>query len=195
VVHKAKNAHRALAFCAHKPGQQALAQLELPGLSAGAAEGPVQIDAVGDDGHGRNARSAPTIFCRRTPKCRPPCSRACRRRSPMRRCCRWVPVGELKMAVRSHGVASNVSGRVILPTRISKRRAGALVASAERSAVLVDHLVGQADGLVNLAAREIRRCTQAGIAHHVQIGLSGQPQRLRDAAPSGVSKSTIRSVL
>ena len=70
--------------------------------------------------------------------------------------------------------------------RISNRRAGAFVASAKRSAILVDHLVGQAHDLVNLAAGEIGLGTQAGIAHHVEVGFACQPQRLRDAAPAGV---------
>ena len=51
------------------------------------------------------------------------------------------------------------------------------------------------DDLVNLIAREVGSGAEVGIAHHIQIGESGQAQRLAQAAASGASRSKIRSVL
>jgi hypothetical protein len=108
VVHIAENANRAQTLCAvrvwlDEAGQQAFAQLELPVLAVGTAEGPIEIDAVGDDGHCRDAvaRRPDTVVVFKHSA-----NRVTARVRGVVPCAVVVdgPVGELQMAVRANGI-------------------------------------------------------------------------------------------
>ena len=83
---------------------------------------------------------------------------------------------------------SKVSGRLILPMRMSNPPQRDSRCQPERPAILVNHLVGQAKGLMNLAASKVGLDAQIGVANDVEVGFAGQPQRLGDAATACVFK-------
>src|SRR5439155_3344965 len=55
----------------------------------------------------------------------------------------------------------------------------------ERRSGAFHHLVGEADGLMNLGAGHVRYRAQVGVADHVQIGESGETERLTQAPAAG----------
>ena len=92
------------------------------------------------------------------------------------------------MAVGPDGVDVEGVGKGHLANANLKPAQRHLCRQRKRTALLVHHLVRQTDDLVNLAAREIGRGAQGGVAHHVEIQFARKSQRLRDSAPAGILK-------
>ena len=165
-------------------GHDALAQLELAVVGAGAAEGPVQIDAVGDDGHGEESvAQAPDAVV------------------VLGHAAQGVaagvggvvpgavvvhgPVHELEVGVGAHIVDVEEIGQGHLAQAELDAPGGNLGGEREEIRILGADLIGKADDLVNLVTGGIRIDAEIGVADHVDVGLAGQPQRLAQAASQG----------
>ena len=166
------------------PGTNALAQLELAVVGVGAAEGPVQVDAVGDDGHGEEAvAQAPDAVV------------------VLGHAAHGVaagvggvvpgavvvhgPVHELEVGVGADVVDVEEIGQGHLAQAELDAAGGNLGGEREEIRILGDGLIGKADDLVNLVTGGIRIDAEIGVADHVEVGLAGQPQRLAQAASQG----------
>ena len=62
VVDEAEHAEGAFAVCGNEGAKEPLAEFELHVLAAGPGEGPVEVDAVGGDGHGGEAIAGGPVF-------------------------------------------------------------------------------------------------------------------------------------
>ncbi len=95
------------------------------------------------------------------------------------------PVEELQVAVGADGVDVEVVGQAHLADVKLEAALGHLCGERERSPFGFDEFVGEANGLVNLDAREIGLGSEVGIADDIEIGETGEAKRLADAAAAG----------
>lgn len=165
-------------------GHEAAVQLEFAVLAVSAAEGPVQVDAIGYDGHSEDAvakRPGAVVVLGHSPY------------GVAARVGGVVPgavvvhgpVHELEVAVG----ADIVEIEEIRQRHLAQAKFDAADGNAGRQSkevrLLADDVVREADDLVDLVARGIRIDAEIWIPDHVDVRLPGQPQRLAQSTAAG----------
>jgi len=165
-------------------GYPAMAQLELAILAVSAAEGPVEIDAVGDDGHGEDAVSqtpyAVVIFGEAA-------EGVAARVGGVVPCTVVVhgPVHELKVGVGGDFVGIDEVIRAHFADAKFKAADGNAGGDGVGARVLGGGLGGEADDLMDLVAGGVGNATEGGVAHDVEVGETGEPVCFAEAAAFG----------
>ena len=169
-----------------------MTQFELAVLPVGAAEGPVEVDSVGYDGHGEDAVAKSPfgidIFDQATD-----CVAASV--GGVIPCAVVVdgPIHELKMAVGSDGIDVEEIGQGHLASAkldAANRHAGG---GGEGAGGLACYFVGETDDLVDLVAGEIWGGAKARVANDIEVCESRETERLAQSTPALRTRSRERN--
>ena len=161
-----------------------MAELVFPVLAVGAGEGPVERDAVGDDGHSEDAVAGAPVAVIVFKQTADGVAAGIGGVIP-RAVIVDGPVEKLEMAVSGDIVHVHEIVRTHLADAGFEAANRNLGGERELVTVGFDHFAGEADGLVDSSAGEIGRRAEIGIADHIEIGESSETQGFAKAAAAG----------
>jgi len=184
MVDEAEHADGAFAVGGDEWTEQRFTELELHILSTGAADGPVEVDAVGGGGHGGETVAGGPVFVVVFKDAGVGVAAGIGGVVPGSVVVDG-PIEELEVAVGADGVDVEVVGEAHLAEVELEATLGNLRSQSERCAFAFDELVGEAEGLVNLNAGDVGLRAEVWVADDVEVGEAGETERLADAAAAG----------
>ena len=184
MVHVAQDPNDTFAIWWKQAAEKRFAQLELPVLPAGLPQVPDEIDAVGDRGHqGECVACGPHLIV--VLRDGGVGITAGVGRIVPRAVVVHGPIHKLQVAVGADAVDVEIVRQTHLADVELEASFGHQGSEGERCPDTFNQLVREADGLVKLGAGHVRHRAQGGVADHVQIGETGETERLADAPARG----------